>query len=197
MKIVSSILLHGIALNLLLPLNSCGLVHKVFNKTKSQTDTQVQKNTDSLAVKKKDSTTFSIEDSSYLKKKETLNQNEVEIHFTDSSDTNSIEITTDDKGKQTIQAKGHIRSVTTLHSHAAQRQDSSHYQKQNQTSHQMLDSTKATTQTQASLHQNIQTTTKEKKSSRLPWYSYTLLLFLLLLFLYLRFRNKIKDFFKL
>jgi type VI protein secretion system component VasF len=61
----------------------------------------------------------------------------------------------------------------------------------------MLDSTKAVTQNQASLHQNTQTVRKEKKATRMPWYSYTLLLVFLLLFLYLRFRNKIKEFLKL
>lgn len=197
MKSLTTFLFYTLPLHLLLLLSSCGVLHKIFTKTKTQTDTEIQKTSDSTSVKKKDSSSLSVEDSSRLKKTEVLHQNGIEIHFTDSSETNTIEITTDAQGHQTIQAKGHIRSVSTRQRQSALHLDSSHYLKQNQSSYQMLDSTKAATKIQASLHEKTKTVSKDKKSSRLPWYGYTLLFFLVLLFIYLRFKNKIKEFFKL
>lgn len=182
---------------MLFHLSSCGLVHKVFNKTKTSTEIQLQKNTDSTSVKKKDSTAITIIDSTQIKKKETVQQSGIDIHFTDSSETNTIEITTDAQGKQTIQATGRIRSVSTRNSQSAQHLDSSHYRKQNQNSYQMLDSTKTATQTQATLHEKTKTVSKEKETVRLPFYAYILLIVLTLLLLYFRLRKKIKDFFKL
>jgi hypothetical protein len=114
---ILSLLFNTIGLFLLLSLSSCGWVHKLVNKSQTQTTTQQQIITDSTWLKKKDSSGVIAEDSSHLKKQATVNKTGIEIHFTDSSNTNTVEIITDVQGKQIIQAKGHIRSVTTQQAH--------------------------------------------------------------------------------
>jgi len=177
---------------ILLFFSSCGVVHKLFAKTKTDNSTNTLHTSDSTGLKKLDQLSSAQKDSASLKKTSEQNNAGVEVIFSDTSQHNQVEVTVGQHGQQIIKASGSIQSVKTKGVHAAQSQDSVHTSTGEAAFHTSIDSSKTKTQMQTATQNSVKTVTSQKTSRQLPWYGYIILLIIVLLtVLYWRYRKNL------
>jgi hypothetical protein len=162
---------------LLLACSSCGFVHKVFSKHKISLDSVVTTISDTSSAHKFEGT--------HLKKKEESKTDDVQIEFSDTSQS-TVTITVDSNGTKHIQANGKIKSVKTKGTKSKLSTDSTKLQASD-TSH----NTNAKAVIVSKKEKEIG---KGKNSWQVPWYGYVIfILFFLAIaaFAYIRYRVRV------
>lgn len=175
-------------------LESCGILHKTFDRKKESHSERIKSSTDSAGKKTNDSSGIKSVDSASLKKKEEAKSTDVEIEFSDSSDHNKVEITTDSTGKQVIKAEGKIKTVKSKTKDEKKSLDSSHLQKKDTASKKTFEQTAVKKTTDNKQTGSSTTTHKKKFEFRIPWYAYLIgiiVLIISILYLWKRYRYKI------
>jgi hypothetical protein len=173
---------------------SCGFLHKTFDRNKEKHNNSSKVTGDSSVKKSSDSTIVKTVDSSKLKKSEEKKSEGVEIVFSDSSDHNKVEISTDSTGRQVIKAEGNIKSIRTHRKQETKLVDSTHLQtrdtaSKHETGTVVVKKTEETKNTGTSKDVH-----RKKLDFRIPWYAYLIgivLLILTLFYLWKRYRFKI------
>lgn len=175
-------------------LESCGFIHKTFDRKKENYRENSKASTDSVGKKTADSSVGKFVDSTKLKKTEEKKTEGVVIEFSDSSDHNKVEITTDSSGKQVIKAEGKIKSVKTSKRQEKKQVDSSHLQKKDTAAKHTSEqgSVKRSEDKKQSGSTNV--VQKKKTAIQIPWYAYLIgivLFIMTLLILWKRYKYQI------
>jgi hypothetical protein len=179
---------------LLASVTSCGFVHKVFDKKEHHQSERIKSNLDSAGSHHADSSASKSSDSSSVKKTEDKKAEGVEIIFSDSSDHNKIEVTTDSSGHQVIKAEGKIKTVKTQKYEQRKTSDSGRTAKTDIVSKSDDQASKVKSGKDVKTDQGDTVIHQEKKVRRIPWYGYLIgifVLLLILLYLYYRYRKNI------
>lgn len=174
-------------------LESCGFVHKTFDRKKENHQEKIHSEIDSSSKKTTDSSGNKAVDSSKLKKSEEKNESGVEIDF-DSSSHNKVEISIDSNGKQVIKAEGKIKSVKTKKQQEKKTIDSTQFHSEGAATKHTTEQASVKKQEDKKQSGSSVTTRKRKTEFRIPWYAYLIgiiVLIIALVYLWKRYRYKI------